>query len=84
VVLSSRGAGVLSLELALPVTITTWRGGGVIVAPRLAASYEAALYDQVSLGLRGSLAWRGGSGGAPMPDGRVVPELLVTATYKVF
>jgi hypothetical protein len=84
VLFSSRGAGLLALEVALPVVITTWRGGGVIVAPRVAASYEAALYDQVSLGLRGSLGWRGGSGGAPMPSGQVVPQLLVTATYKVF
>lgn len=82
--LSTRGIGLLSLAFDLPVTVTTWRGGGVWVAPRLAVSYEAALYDQLALGVRGSLAWRGGSGSAPMRDGQLLPELLVTATWKLF
>ncbi len=82
--ISSRGLGLLSISFDLPLTFTTWRGGGAWVAPRLAVSYEAALYDQLALGVLGSLAWRGGSGGAPMRKGQVLPELLVTATWKVF
>jgi len=81
---SSRGIGLLAFSFDLPVTFTTWRGGGIWVAPRLAASYEAALYDRLALGVRGSVAWRGGSGGAPMRGGQVLPELLVTATWKLF
>jgi hypothetical protein len=82
--LSSRGLGLFSVAFDLPLTITTWRGGGTWIAPRVAVSYEVALYDQVALGLRGSLAWRGGTGGAPRRAGQVLPELLVTATWKIF
>lgn len=82
--LSSRGLGLLSVSFDLPLTITTWRGGGTWIAPRVAVSYEAALYDQLALGVRGSLAWRGGTGGAPMRTGQLLPELLVTATWKLF
>lgn len=82
--LSTRGVGLLAVALDMPVTVTTWRGGGVWIAPRLAVSYEAALYDQLALGVVGSLAWRGGTGGAPMRSGQVLPELLVTATWKLF
>jgi hypothetical protein len=82
--LSTRGVGLLAVALDMPVTFTTWRGGGVWIAPRLAVSYEAALYDQLALGVVGSLAWRGGTGGAPMRSGQVLPELLVTATWKLF
>jgi hypothetical protein len=81
---SSRGVGLLSLSIDLPVTFTTWRGHGVWIAPRVAASYEAALYDRLALGVRGSLAWRGGSGSTPMRKGQVLPELLVTATWVLF
>jgi hypothetical protein len=82
--LSTRGVGLLAVALDMPITVTTWRGGGVWIAPRLAVSYEAALYDQLALGVVGSLAWRGGTGGAPMRSGQVLPELLVTATWKLF
>jgi hypothetical protein len=82
--LSTRGLGLLSVSFDLPLTITTWRGGGTWIAPRLAVSYEAALYDKMALGVLGSLAWRGGTGGAPMRAGQVLPELLVTATWKLF
>lgn len=82
--ISSRGIGLLTFSFDMPVTLTSWRGGGVWVAPRVAASYEAALYDRLALGVRGSLAWRGGSGGAPMRAGQVLPELLVTAAWKIF
>jgi hypothetical protein len=82
--LSTRGVGLLAVAFDMPVTVTTWRGGGVWIAPRLAVSYEAALYDQLALGVVGSLAWRGGTGGAPMRSGQVLPELLVTATWKLF
>ena len=82
-VASSRGVGLLSLAVDVPFTITRWRGGGTWIAPRLAVSYEVALYDQVAVGVIGSLAWRGGTGGAPMRAGQVLPELLVTATWKL-
>jgi hypothetical protein len=82
--LSNRGLGLFTLAFDLPITLTTWRGGGVWIGPKVAASYEVALYQQVSVGVIGSVAWRGGTGGAPMRDGQVVPELLVTATWKLF
>jgi hypothetical protein len=81
--LSSRGLGLLTVSLDVPFTVTTWRGGGTWIAPRLAVTYEAALYDRVALGVSGSLAWRGGTGGAPMRAGQVLPELLVTGTWKL-
>jgi hypothetical protein len=84
VVFSTRGAGLLSLALDVPFTVTTWRGGGTWIAPRVSVAYEAALYDQVALGVIGSLAWRGGTSGAPMRAGQVLPELLVTATWKLY
>ena len=43
-----------------------------------------ALYDALTLGLRGALSWRGGGGSAPMRGGRVEPELLVVLGYRVF
>jgi hypothetical protein len=82
--LSTRGVGLLAVAFDLPVTFTTWRGGGVWIAPRLSVSYEAPLYDQLALGVIGSLAWRGGTGGTPMRAGQVLPELLVTATWRLF
>lgn len=83
VVFSSRGVGLLAVALDVPATVTTWRGGGTWIAPRLSVSYEAALYEQVALGVIGSLSWRGGTAGAPMRKGQVLPELLVTATWKL-
>jgi hypothetical protein len=81
---SSRGVGLLAVALDLPLTLTTWRGGGTWVSPRVTVSYEAPLYDRVALGVRGSLAWRGGTGGAPMRAGQVLPELVVTATWRLY
>jgi hypothetical protein len=81
---SRRGAGLLSVAFDLPFTITTWRGGGTWIAPRASVSYEVALYDQLALGVLGSLAWRGGTGGAPMRAGQLMPELLVTASWKIY
>jgi hypothetical protein len=83
--LSTRaGEGLVSVAADLPFTITTWHGGGFLVAPKLSAGYEAPLYGDLSLGLRAGLAWRGGGGGAPMRTGRVLPELLVLLGYRVF
>jgi hypothetical protein len=83
VVVSRRGVGLLAVALDVPFTLTTWRGGGTWIAPRVSVSYEAALYEQVALGVIGSLGWRGGTSGAPMRKGQVLPELLVTATWKL-
>jgi hypothetical protein len=83
-VASLRGQGLFSLAFDLPFTITTWRGGGTWIAPRLSGTYEVILYEQVAVGVVGSLAWRGGTGSAPMRAGQVMPELLVTATWKLY
>jgi hypothetical protein len=81
---SRRGPGLLSVAFDLPFTITTWRGGGTWIAPRASVSYEVALYEQLALGVLGSLAWRGGTGSAPMRAGQLMPELLVTASWKIY
>jgi hypothetical protein len=84
-VLSTRaGDGSVSLTADLPLTVTTWRGGGFQAAPRVAVAFEAPLYGPWTLGIQGGLQWRGGSGGAPMRSGRLQPELLVLAGYRVF
>jgi hypothetical protein len=84
-VLSTRaGEGVVSITGDLPLTLTTWRGGGFQAAPKASVGFEAPLYGPWTLGITGGLQWRGGSGGAPMRSGRLQPELLVMAGYRVF
>ena len=84
-ILSTRaGEGVVSITGDLPLTVTTKRGGGFQAAPKASVAFEAPLYGPWTLGVSGGLQWRGGSGGAPMRSGRVQPELLVLAGYRVF
>jgi hypothetical protein len=78
------GDGLVAVSGDLPITVTTWRGGGLLFTPRLSVSYEAPLYGPWTLGVRGAVTWRGGSGGAPLRGSRVEPELLVLAGYRVF
>jgi hypothetical protein len=85
VVFSRRtGDGLLSLSGRFPVTITRWRGGGFIVGPEIAGSYETWLYGGLSLGVCGALSWRGGGGESPVQAGRVESHLLVLVGYQVF
>lgn len=83
--LSTRaGEGLVSVSAEAPLTFTSWRGGGFLVAPKVAAAYETPLYGDLTIGVRAGLSWRGGGGEAPMRSGRVEPELLVLAGYRVF
>jgi hypothetical protein len=84
-VFSTRGGeGLVSITAELPVTITTWRGGGFLVAPKVSVGYETPLYGDLTIGVRAAVSYRGGGGDAPMRSGRVEPELLVLAGYRVF
>jgi hypothetical protein len=78
------GEGLVAVAADAPITVTTWRGGGLLFTPRLSVAYEAPLYGAWTLGVRGAVTWRGGSGGAPLRAGQVEPELLVLAGYRVF
>jgi hypothetical protein len=81
---TAAGSGLVALSAEAPFTATFWRGGGFLFAPKVAVGYETPLYGEMTLGLRGSVFWRGGGGGAPMRGGRVEPELLVVLGYRVF
>ncbi len=84
-ILSTRaGEGLVSLAAELPFTSTSWRGGGYLVAPKASLAYETLLYGDLTLGVRAAVSWRGGGGEAPMRDGRIEPELLVVAGYRIF
>ncbi len=78
------GDGLVSLSADLPLTFTAWRGGGFLLAPKVAVGYEAPLYGDLTIGVRAGVSYRGGGGGAPMRAGRVEPELLVLVGYRVF
>ncbi len=83
--LSTRaGDGLVSVTGSFPVTFTSWRTGGFLLGPKVAVGYETLLYGDLTLGVRTAVSWRGGGGDAPMRSGRVEPELLVLATYRIF
>jgi hypothetical protein len=85
IILSTRaGEGLVSASADLPLTFTFWRGGGFIVAPKVSLAYETPLYGPLTIGVHAAVGWRGGGGDAPMRSGRVEPELLVLAGYRVF
>jgi hypothetical protein len=85
VLLSARGAGgIFSIAGDLPMTVTFRDDGGFLFQPRLTAAYEAPLYDQITVGIRGGVGYRVGSGDAPMPDGRADLELVLLAGYRIF
>jgi hypothetical protein len=82
---SSRGGGgIFSLAGDLVMTVTMTDGGGFLFQPRLRASYETSLFDELSVGILGGIGYRVGSGDAPMKDGMVELELLLLATYRIF
>ncbi len=78
------GEGLVSATAAVPLTFTFWRDGGFILAPKVSMAYETPLYGPLTIGVRAAVGWRGGGGDAPMRWGRVEPELLVLAGYRVF
>jgi hypothetical protein len=83
--LSTRaGEGLVSAAADLPITFTRGRGGGYLVAPKVSVAYETPLYGALTIGVRAAVGWRGGGGDAAMRPGRVEPELLVLAGYRVF
>jgi hypothetical protein len=83
--LSTRGAGgIFSLSGDLPMTVTLAGDGGFLFRPRASIAYEAALYDRVTLGIRGGVGYRVGSGDAPLKDGMPELELVVLGGYRIF
>ena len=83
-VLSTRGAGgVVSLSGELPLVVTVKHDAGVLFTPRVAASYETPLYDEVTVGVRAALGYRVGAGDAPLRDGMADLQFLVLAGYQL-
>ncbi|HTN52399.1 MAG TPA: hypothetical protein VML50_08375 [Anaeromyxobacter sp.] len=76
--------GTLSMAFALPLVVTTRRGGGLLFSPNAAVAYEVPLYGDFTLGVQTGLGWRGGSGGAPLPGGRGELQLLLVGGYKIY
>jgi hypothetical protein len=77
--------GVVSLSADLPLTLTTARGGGVVLAPRAGLAFETPLYGEWSAGVRVGGLWHVASGGAPLahhPRGSV--DLAALLTYRLF
>jgi hypothetical protein len=77
------GGGIFSLAGEFPITITVHHGGGMLFTPRAAASYEAPLYDELTIGVRASLGYRAGAGDAPLSNGSGDVQFLVLAGYRV-
>jgi hypothetical protein len=75
--------GVFSMIGEAPLTITTKYGSGLLFSPRFTLSYEAPLYPEVTLGARGGIGYRAGSGDAPLKEGKAELMFLVTATYQL-
>ena len=83
--LSVRGAGgIFSFSGDVPVTVTLAGDGGFLFRPRASIAYEAALWDRVTLGVRGGVGYRVGSGSAPLADGQAELELVVLGGYRIF
>jgi hypothetical protein len=84
-IVSTRAAGgMFSVTGDLPMTVTFRGDGGFLFAPRATVAYEAPLYGEISVGIRGGIGYRAGAGDAPMPDGRTDLELVLLAGYRVF
>ncbi|HSN91395.1 MAG TPA: hypothetical protein VLS93_09210 [Anaeromyxobacteraceae bacterium] len=77
------GGGIFSLSGELPMTVTLAGGGGFLFRPRASLAYEAALYDRVTLGIRGGIGYRVGSGDAPLRGGMTELELVVLGGYRL-
>lgn len=83
-VLSARGAGgVFSIAGDLPLTVTVKHDAGLLFVPRLSASYEAELYDELTVGVRAGAAYRAGAGDAPLSEGSGELQLLVLVGYQI-
>ncbi len=82
---STRAAsGIITLEGDLPLTVTLRYSGGIAFQPTAAATYEAALYRDVTVGVRFALWYRAGAGDAPMKTGHGGFDALVVAGYRFF
>jgi len=77
------GEGLVALTAEAPITITRWRGGGYMVAPKASVSFETPLYGDLTMGVGAGLRWRAGAGGAPTVRGRTDLELLVLIGHRV-
>lgn len=80
------GQGLASVTLDLPLTWAWLRGMGVVVAPRLGASYEVPIGPDVTLGARAQLwvRWGGGSADVPDLDSKIQGALSALVTWRVF
>jgi hypothetical protein len=82
-VFSARGAsGIFAFGAEFPITVTVKHDAGLLFIPRLTASYEAPLYDELTIGVRAALGYRAGSGDAPLSDGRGDIQFLVLGGYR--
>jgi hypothetical protein len=76
--------GIFTLEADLPITVTLFHEGGFAFQPQAAVTYETALYREMTVGIRGALWYRAGSGGAPMKAGHGGGEAVVVVGYRLF
>jgi len=82
--LSARGAGgIFSILGELPLAVTVKHGSGLLFVPRLSVSYEASLYDELTVGVRAGAAYRAGAGDAPLRDGMGELQFLVLCGYQI-
>jgi hypothetical protein len=83
-VFSSRGArGIFSLQGEVPIAVTWKHDSGVLFIPRLSASFETPLYEELTIGVRAGAAYRAGSGDAPLREEGGELQLLVLLGYQV-
>jgi hypothetical protein len=78
------GKGIFSILGDAPITVTLKGGGGVLFIPRASVAYEVPFYGPYTLGLRTGIGWRGGSGDAPLREGRAEFQLLVLGGWRLF
>lgn len=82
--LSTRGAGgIFSLAGDLPLTVTIKHGSGLLFVPRVSASYETVLYDELTVGVRAGAAYRAGAGDAPLREGAGELQFLLLAGWQI-
>ena len=77
------GEGLVAFTVEAPITVTRWRSGGYMVAPKAALSFETPLYGDLTMGIDAGLRWRAGAGGAPSTQGRTDLQLLVLIGHRV-
>jgi hypothetical protein len=82
-VFSARGArGIFSVAGEVPLTVTVKYDAGLLFQPRVAASYETSLYDELTVGVRTLVGVRAGAGSAPLGEARGEFQLVVLAGYR--